>query len=144
MSERASGEGHLQRLDVLKLVGVPLLDLPVLPRREEEVSLGDKLEGHDAAERERETGEVRAGGSGAPLGSYLSSCANMERWQSPKSKPQIFTFRSAEPVAMSVLSCSTQRGDQKHRCWLFCYIFSEEPKAPGNLDLIRFISVRLD
>lgn len=37
-------------------------------------------------------------------GVYLSSWANMERWQSPKSRPQIFTFLSAEPVAMSALS----------------------------------------
>lgn len=37
-------------------------------------------------------------------GQYLSSWANMERWQSPKSKPQIFTFLSAEPVAIIVLS----------------------------------------
>lgn len=49
MSER-----HLQRLDVLELVGVPLFDLPVLPRREEKMSLGDKLEEHDTAGRERE------------------------------------------------------------------------------------------
>lgn len=42
-------ELHLQRLDVLKLVGVPLFDLLVLPRCEEEVSLWDELEEHDAA-----------------------------------------------------------------------------------------------
>lgn len=48
-SER-EGERHLQRLDVLKLVCVPLFDLLVLPRREEEMSLGDKLEEHDAVE----------------------------------------------------------------------------------------------
>lgn len=35
---------------------------------------------------------------------YLSSCAKRDLWQSPKSKPQIFTFLSAEPVAMSAPS----------------------------------------
>lgn len=43
---------------------------------------------------------------------YLSSWANMERWQSPKSKPQIFTFLSAEPVAISVLSWLTETQGQ--------------------------------
>lgn len=56
--QRAEGEGvgegeaHLQRLDVLKLVCVPLFDLLVLPSGEEKVSFGDKLEEHDTAERE--------------------------------------------------------------------------------------------
>lgn len=49
---------------MLKLVGVPLFDLLVLPRREEKMSLGDKLEEHDTAGRER---KVRAGGSEARL-----------------------------------------------------------------------------
>lgn len=45
---------HLQRLDVLELVGVPLFDLLIFPRREEQMSLGDELEEHDAAERRRQ------------------------------------------------------------------------------------------
>lgn len=44
---------------------------------------------------------------------YLSSCANIERWQSPKSKPQIFTFLSAEPVAIKALSCKTRTASHK-------------------------------
>ena len=31
----------------------------------------------------------------------LSSCANRDRWQSPKSRPQILTFLSAEQVTIS-------------------------------------------
>lgn len=31
---------------------------------------------------------------------YLSACAKMDLWQSPKSKPQIFIFLSAEPVTI--------------------------------------------
>lgn len=53
-------EAHLQRLDVLKLVGVPLFDLLVLPSGEEKVSFGDKLEEHDTAERARESEQVRS------------------------------------------------------------------------------------
>ena len=34
----------------------------------------------------------------------LSSWANMDLWQSPKSKPQILMLRSAEPVTRRVLS----------------------------------------
>lgn len=45
---------HLQRLDVLEFVGVPLFDLLIFPRREEQMSLGDELEEHDAAERRRQ------------------------------------------------------------------------------------------
>lgn len=55
---------------MLELVGVPLFDLLVLPRREEKMSLGDKLEEHDAAGG---GDEVRAGGSEAPP----------RRWDSP-------------------------------------------------------------
>lgn len=57
---------------MLKLVGVPLFDLLVLPRREEKMSLGDKLEEHDTAERERRSEpETRRLCSG--VGSHLSS-----------------------------------------------------------------------
>lgn len=49
-------ERHLQRLDVLKLVGVPLFDLLVLPRCEEQMSLGKKLEEHDAVENKQGEG----------------------------------------------------------------------------------------
>lgn len=45
------------------------------------------------------------------LGPYLSSWANRERWQSPKSSPQILTLRSAEPVTISALSWRS--GDHK-------------------------------
>lgn len=59
---------------MLKLVGVPLFDLLVLPRREEEMSLGDKLEEHDTAEGRGEvTGEVAAG----------DSVAVVECWELP-------------------------------------------------------------
>lgn len=73
--KRARGERHLQRLDVLKLVGVPLFDLLVLPRREEKMSFGDKLEEHDTAERDQVTGEGRAGGwrLWVTVETYLSS-----------------------------------------------------------------------
>lgn len=37
---------YLQRLDVLKLVRIPLLDLVVLPRGEEKVGLGHESEMH--------------------------------------------------------------------------------------------------
>lgn len=33
-----------------------------------------------------------------------SECAKMERWQSPKSRPQILMFLSAEPLMSSVES----------------------------------------
>lgn len=49
---------HLQRLDVLKFVGVPLFDLLIFPRCEEQMSLGDELEEHDAAGKTREEREV--------------------------------------------------------------------------------------
>lgn len=49
---------HLQRLDVLEFVGVPLFDLLIFPRCEEQMSLGDELEEHDAAGR-RERGDVK-------------------------------------------------------------------------------------
>lgn len=59
-------ERHLQRLDVLELVGVPLFDLLVLPRCEEQMSLGDKLEEHDAEESKqserRERGSAKWSG----------------------------------------------------------------------------------
>lgn len=52
-------ERHLQCLDVLKLVSIPLFDLPVLPSCEEQMSLGDELEEHDAVEdRENEGQDV--------------------------------------------------------------------------------------
>lgn len=51
---------HLQRLDVLEFVGVPLFDLLIFPRCEEQMSLGDELEEHDAAGR-RERGDVKLG-----------------------------------------------------------------------------------
>lgn len=54
-------ERHLQRLDVLELIGVPLFDLLVLPCCEEQMSLGDKLEEHDAAERTNRGREEREG-----------------------------------------------------------------------------------
>lgn len=44
-------ERHLECLDVLKLVSVPLFDLAVLPSGEEQMSFGNKLEEHDAEER---------------------------------------------------------------------------------------------
>ena len=62
----------------------------------------------------------------ALLGRYLSSWANMERWQSPKSKPQIFKFLSAEPVAIIVLSwiwMKTQGQSQGGRKW-FTLLYS--------------------
>ena len=40
----------------------------------------------------------------------LSSCANMERWQSPKSSPHILMFLSDEPVTSRVLSCKRWEG----------------------------------
>lgn len=40
---------HLQRLDVLEFVGIPLFDLLIFPRCEEQMGLGDELEEHDAA-----------------------------------------------------------------------------------------------
>lgn len=52
-------ERHLQRLDVLKLVGVPLFDLLILPRCEEQMSLGNKLEEHDAVENKQGEGRER-------------------------------------------------------------------------------------
>ena len=54
----------------------------------------------------------------------LSSWANIDRWQSPKSRPQILMLRSADPVTMRVLSCvsrnnqtgySTRSGDSTFR-----------------------------
>lgn len=36
---------------MLKLISIPLLDLAVLPRSEEQMSFGDKLEEHDAKGR---------------------------------------------------------------------------------------------
>ena len=50
-------ERHLQRLDVLKLVGVPLFDLSVLPRCEEQMGFGDKLQEHDAVVHKQGTGK---------------------------------------------------------------------------------------
>lgn len=44
---------YLKCLDVLKLVCVPLFDLLVLPCCEEQMSLGNKLEEHDAAKRKQ-------------------------------------------------------------------------------------------
>lgn len=52
---------HLQRLDVLKLVSVPLFNLLVLPCCVEEMSLRDELEEHDAVESKQ--GEGRKGKS---------------------------------------------------------------------------------
>ena len=46
---------------MLKLVGVPLFDLPILARREEQMGLGDKLEKHDA---EADDGEIEREGRG--------------------------------------------------------------------------------
>lgn len=48
-SDTSVGETDLQGLDEFKLVGVPLLDLLVLSRREEQMRLGDELQEHDAA-----------------------------------------------------------------------------------------------
>lgn len=50
---------HLQRLDVLKLVSVPLFNLLVLPCCVEEMSLRDKLEEHDAVESKQREGRKR-------------------------------------------------------------------------------------
>lgn len=50
---------HLECLDVFKLVGVPLFDLFVLPWCEEQMSLGDKLEEHDAAGNKQGEGGER-------------------------------------------------------------------------------------
>lgn len=90
--KRAREEGHLQRLDVLKLVGVPLFDLLVLPRGEEKMSFGDKLEEHDTAEREQVRDEVRAGGSGSLWG---GTCHRGQTWsgdsrQSPNPRSSRF------------------------------------------------------
>ena len=41
-------KAHLQGCDLLKAVGVPLLELLVLAGAEEEVGLGHKLQAHDA------------------------------------------------------------------------------------------------
>lgn len=49
-------EGHLQCLDVFKLVSVPLLDLSVLSRSEEQMGFRDKLKKHDTRE-ERQQGK---------------------------------------------------------------------------------------
>lgn len=40
---------------------------------------------------------------------YLSSCAKRDLWQSPKSRPQIFTFLSAEPVAIRAPSYGEEK-----------------------------------
>jgi hypothetical protein len=42
---------------VLKLVCVPLFDLLVLPRCEEQMGFGDKLKEHDAEKREKKADE---------------------------------------------------------------------------------------
>lgn len=44
---------------MLKLVGVPLFDLPVLPRCEEQMSLGHELEEHDAVEMGGKVSQTR-------------------------------------------------------------------------------------
>lgn len=49
-------EGHLQRLDVLKLVSVPLLDLSVLSGGEEQMGFRDKLKKHDTVEEKTNSG----------------------------------------------------------------------------------------
>lgn len=68
---------HLQRLDVLEFVGVPLFDLLILPRREEQMRLGDELEEHDAAER-RDRGDVSPGKKQNPK---LKSSIKGKKWR---------------------------------------------------------------
>lgn len=86
----------------------------------------------------RETISARGPRLRSSAGTYLSSWANMERWQSPKSSPQIFTFLSAEPVAMSVLSCSTQVESRRVDFGRLFTVFSGNQL--GFRDLIRLIN----
>lgn len=71
---------HLQRLDVLEFVGVPLFDLLIFPRCEEQMSLGDELEEHDAAGR-RERGDVSPGGAAAAASKARRAAGG--RWPLP-------------------------------------------------------------
>lgn len=53
---------------MLKLVGIPLFDLLVLPCRKEQMGLGDKLEKHDAMEeRERKAEGIERGEGGKSI-----------------------------------------------------------------------------
>lgn len=61
---------------------------------------------------------------------HLSSCAKRDLWQSPKSKPQIFTFLSAEPVAISAPSYEEER---KHIASTWSFNTVEKDKLPEHL-----------
>lgn len=127
----ARGEAHLQRLDVLKLVGVPLLDLLVLPRGEEKMSFGDKLEEHDAAEREsvgQRRSELEAGGPGSL---WTGTCHREQTWSGDSRRsPDPRSSRFCPQNRWRSACCPGRRQRrQKHRWWLFWSIFSEKAQT---------------
>lgn len=68
-------DDHLQSLDVLKFVGVPLFDLSVFSRGEEQMGFGYKLKKHDTREKKdnsKKTGNDKQQPSGLMSSSYYS------------------------------------------------------------------------
>lgn len=82
---------HLQRLDVLEFVGIPLFDLLIFPRCEEQMGLGDELEEHDAAGKQ--TGSQRRDDVSQVSRLRGKTISQTEEWRWPTSKTKRETSR---------------------------------------------------